>query len=144
MKSTTSLSFTAGFFVYFLFVSYYNHAEDIYTPLKQSIIDGNISMATMFGLELLAVLTIATSIILIVRNIIKGRFFTKRNFICFQIMGFAFYLPVIDYAIIGRFICQVDIPMDFALYLAAGSFMLLLAEIFRYGYRLKEEQDLTI
>ena len=101
-------------------------------------------MAIMFGLELLAVLTIATSIILIVRNIIKGRFFTKRNFICFQIMGYAFYLPVIDYAIIGRFICQVDIQIDFALYIAAGTFMFLLAEIFRYGYRLKEEQDLTI
>ena len=144
MKSTTSISFITGFFMYFLFVSYYNHAEDIYTPLKQSIIDGNISMATMFGLELLAVLTIATSIILIVRNIIKGRFFTKRNFICFQIMGFAFYLSVIDYAIIGRFICQVDIQIDFALYIAAGTFMFLLAEIFRYGYRLKEEQELTI
>ena len=144
MKSTTSISFITGFFMYFLFVSYYNHAEDIYTPLKQSIIDGNISMATMFGLELLGVLTIATSIVLIVRNIIKGRFFTKRNFICFQIMGCAFYLPVIDYAIIGRFICQADIQIDFALYIAAGTFMFLLAEIFRYGYRLKEEQDLTI
>ena len=130
--------------MYFLFVSYYKHSEDIYTPLKQNIAEGNISMAIMFGLELLAVLTIATSIILIVRNIIKGRFFTKRNFIFFQIMGYAFYLPVIDYAIIGHFICQVDIQIDFALYIAAGTFMFLLAEIFRYGYRLKEEQDLTI
>ena len=144
MKSTTSIRFITGFFMYFLFVSYYNHSEDIYTPLKQNIAEGNISMAIMFGLELLAVLTIATNIILIVRNIIKGRFFTKRNFICFQIMGCAFYLPVIDYAIIGRFICQVDIQIDFALYIAAGTFMFLLAEIFRYGYRLKEEQDLTI
>ena len=130
--------------MYFLFVSYYNHSEDIYTPLKQNIAEGNISMAIMFGLELLAVLTIATNIILIVRNIIKGRFFTKRNFIWFQIMGFAFYLPVIDYAIIGRFIFQADIQIDFALYIAAGTFMFLLAEIFRYGYRLKEDQHLTI
>ena len=74
MKSTTSLSFTAGFFVYFLFVSYYNHAEDIYTPLKQSILDGNIPMVIMFGLELLSILTIATSIILIIKNICKGLF----------------------------------------------------------------------
>jgi surface polysaccharide O-acyltransferase-like enzyme len=59
-------------------------------------------------------------------------------------MGIAFYFPIFDYAIIGRFICNIDVQMDFALYLAAGSFMLLLAEIFRYGYRLKEEQDLTI
>ena len=144
MKSTTSISFTAGFFMYFLFVSYYNHAEDIYTPLKQSIIEGNISMAAMFGLELLAILTIAISIILVIRNISKRRFFTKSNFTCFDIMGIAFYFPVFDYAIIGRFICQVDVNIDFALYLAAGSFMLLLAEIFRYGYRLKEEQELTI
>ena len=144
MKSTTSISFTAGFFMYFLFVSYYNHAEDIYTPLKQSIIEGNISMAAMFGLDLLAILTIAICIILVIKNISNRHFFTKRNFICFYIMGIAFYFPVFDYAIIGRFICQVDVNIDFALYLAAGSFMLLLAEIFRYGYRLKEEQDLTI
>ena len=144
MKSTTSISFTAGFFMYFLFVSYYNHAEDIYTPLKQNIIEGNISMAAMFGLDLLAILTIAICIILVIKNISNRRFFTKRNFICFYIMGIAFYFPVFDYAIIGRFICQVDVNIDFALYLAAGSFMLLLAEIFRYGYRLKEEQELTI
>ena len=144
MKSTTSLSFTAGFFVYFLFVSYYNHAEDIYTPLKQSIIDGNIPMATMFGMELLSILTIATSIFLIIKNICKGLFFTKRNFTCFYTMGCAFYLPILSYAIIGRLLCQIDIELDYALYLAAGTFMFLLAEIFRYGYRLKEEQDLTI
>ena len=144
MKSTTSISFTAGFFMYFLFVSYYNHAENIYTPLKQNIIEGNISMAAMFGLDLLAILTIAICIILVIKNISNRRFFTKRNFICFYIMGIAFYFPVFDYAIIGRFICQVDVNIDFALYLAAGSFMLLLAEIFRYGYRLKEEQELTI
>ena len=144
MKSPKSISFTAGFFVYFLFVSYYNHAEDIYTPLKQSIIDGNISMAIMFGLEVLSILTISTSIVLIIKNISEGLFFTKRNFICFHIMGIAFYFPVFDYAIIGRFICQVDVNIDFALYLTAGSLMLLLAEIFRYGYRLKEEQELTI
>ena len=144
MKSTTSISFTAGFFMYFLFVSYYNHAEDIYTPLKQNIIEGNISMAAMFGLDLLAILTIAISSILVIRNISKRRFFTKSNFACFYIMGIAFYFPVFDYAIIGRFICQVDVNIDFALYLTAGSLMLLLAEIFRYGYRLKEEQELTI
>ena len=144
MKSTKSISFTAGFFMYFLSVSYYNHADDIYVPLKQSIMEGNIAMAVMFGLELLTILTIATSIVLLIRNISKGRFFVKRNFICFYIMGCAFYLPVFDYAIIGRFICQIDIQIDFALYIAAGTFMFLLAEIFRYGYRLKEEQELTI
>ena len=144
MKSTTSLSFTAGFFVYFLFVSYYNHAEDIYTPLKQSIIDGNIPMTIMFGSELLSILAIATSIVLIIKNICKGVFFTKRNFVCFYTMGCAFYVPILSYAIIGRLLCQIDIELDYALYLAAGTFMFLLAEIFRYGYRLKEEQDLTI
>ena len=144
MKSTTSLGFTAGFFVYFLFVSYYNHAKDIYTPLKQSIIDGNIPMAIIFGLELLSILAIATSMVLIIKNICKGVFFTKRNFTCVYTMGCAFYLPILSYAIIGRLLCQIDIELDYALYLAAGTFMFLLAEIFRYGYRLKEEQDLTI
>ena len=144
MKSTTSISFTAGFFMYFLFVSYYNHAEDIYTPLKQSIIEGNISMMIMFGLNLLSILTIAASIFLVIKNISNGRFFTKRNFICFYIMGIAFYIPIFDYAIIGRMICGIDISMDYALYLAAGTFMFILAQIFHYGYRLKEEQELTI
>ena len=144
MKSTKSISFLAGFFMYFLFILYYNHAEDIYTPLKQNIAEGNISMAIMFGLELLAIITIATSIVLVIRNISKGRFFVKRNIVCFYIMGCAFYFPVIGDTIIGRFICQIDIQIDFALYIAAGTFMFLLAEIFRYGYRLKEEQELTI
>ena len=53
-------------------------------------------------------------------------------------------MPVLSYAIIGRLLCQIDIELDYALYLAAGTFMFLLAEIFRYGYRLKEEQELTI
>ena len=144
MKTAKSISFITGFFVYFLGVSYYNHAESIYIPLKQSIAEGNISMIIMFALELLAILTIITGIILIIKNINNGRFFTKRNFICFNIMGVAFYLPVLDYAIIGQFICQMDIQIDFAIYIAAGTFMFLLAEIFRYGYHLKEEQDLTI
>ena len=144
MKSTTSISFTAGFFMYFLFVSYYNHAEDIYTPLKQSIAEGNISMALMFGLDLLTIFTIATSIFLLIKNISNERFFTKRNFICFYIMGIAFYIPIFDYAIIGRMICNIDVQMDYALYLAAGTFMFILAQIFHYGYRLKEEQELTI
>jgi len=144
MKSTTSISFTAGFFMYFLFVSYYNHAEDIYTPLKHSIIEGNISMMIMFGLNLLSILTIAASIFLVIKNISNGRFFTKRNFTCFYIMGIAFYIPIFDYAIIGRMICNIDVQMDYALYLAAGTFMFILAQIFHYGYRLKEEQELTI
>ena len=101
-------------------------------------------MAIMFGLELLSILTIATSIALIIKNICKGLFFTKRNFICFYTMGCAFYLPILSYAIIGRLLCQIDIELDYALYIAAGTFMFLLAEIFRYGYRLKEDQDLTI
>ena len=144
MKKNTSISFITGFFLYFLFVSYYNHASDIYVPLKQSIADGNIATAIMFGLEILAILTIATSIFLVIKNISNERFFTKRNFICFYIMGIAFYIPIFDYAIIGRMICGIDIQMDYALYLAAGTFMFILAQIFHYGYRLKEEQDLTI
>jgi hypothetical protein len=112
--------------------------------LKQSIADGNIATAIMFGLEILAILTIATSIILLVKNISNGRFFTKRNFVCFYVMGFAFYIPIFDYAIIGRMIAHLDIQIDYALYLAAGTFMFILAQIFHYGYRLKEEQELTI
>lgn len=144
MKKNKSIGFITGFFVYFLAVSYYNHAGNIYTPLKESIADGNISMILMLGLDLLAILTIAISIVLVIRDILNERFFTKRNYICFNIMGIAFYLPIFDYAIIGRFICKMDIQIDFAIYIAAGSFMFLLAEIFRYGYHLKEEQDLTI
>ncbi|MBO5015236.1 MAG: hypothetical protein J6C92_05420, partial [Bacteroidaceae bacterium] len=121
MKKNTSISFITGFFLYFLFVSYYNHASDIYVPLKQSIADGNIATAIMFGLEILAILTIATSIILLVKNISNGRFFTKRNFVCFYIMGIAFYIPIFDYAIIGRMIAHLDIQIDYALYLAAGT-----------------------
>ena len=36
------------------------------------------------------------------------------------------------------------IPMDVPVWSAMGTFLLIIAEIFRYGIRMKEEQDLTV
>ena len=97
----------------------------------------------MLGIELLSLIVLGTCVIKIVININKKSFFIKQNYTCFFIMGISLYLPVLAYAIIG-FMGQECPEIDHALYLCGGTFLFILAEIFRYGYHLKEEQELTI
>lgn len=143
MKTTKSISFITGFFTYFLLATAWNHIDSPYIPLKQNIADGNFSSAIMLGIELLSLIVLGICVIKIVININKKRFFIKQNHTCFFIMGISLYLPVLAYAIIG-FMGQECPEIDHALYLCGGTFLFILAEIFRYGYHLKEEQDLTI
>lgn len=144
MKTIKSISTLTGFFTAFLAISAINHVDSIYIPLKQNIAEGDYSSVIMLGIELLAFIATGCSVIRLIMNIEKKKFFDKQNYICFYIMGGALYLPVIAFAIICRILGQEGIEIDHALYLCGGTFMFLLAEIFRYGYHLKEEQDLTI
>lgn len=143
MKTTKSISFITGFFTYFLLRTAMNHIDSLYIPLKQNIADGNFSSAIMLGIELLSLIAIGTCVINIVINIKNKCFFIKQNYISFYIMGISLYLPVLAYAIFG-FMGQECQEIDHALYLCGGTFLCILAETFRYGYQLKEEQELTI
>lgn len=143
MKKTKSLSVVTGLFFGFLFSTVCNHYNEVYEPLTQHLAKGDNSLAIMFGTELLAYIIIGICICLFVWNILKKRFFVKQNYICFYVIGVALYSPVFVYAM-ERLLSKELVTIDHATYLAAGTFMLVLAEVFRYGYSLKEEQDLTI
>ena len=143
MKKTKSLSVVTGFFMGFLFSTVCNHYNEVYEPLTQHLADGNNSLAVMFGLEFTAYVIIGFCLCLFVWNINKKRFFVKQNYICFYVIGIALYSPVFVYAI-EKILSKELVTIDHAAYLVAGTFMLVLAEVFRYGYLLKEEQDLTI
>lgn len=144
MKTTKSISTLTGLFTAFLAFSAINHIDSIYIPLKQNIAEGNYSSVIILGIELLAFIAIGCSVIKLIKNINKKKFFDKQNHICFYIMGGSLYLPVIAFAIICRILGKEGIEIDHGIYLCGGTFLFILAEIFRYGYHLKEEQELTI
>ena len=143
MKRTTSISRITHFFIFFLFLSGYNYIDKLYISFKHGIVNGDLSLILMNGFTLLSLIALGVCFFMVMNNINKQLFFTKKNFIYFYAMGVILYLPVIVYTIIRWTGGELE-EIEHSVYFAAGSFMLILAEIFRYGYRLKEEQELTI
>ena len=147
MKKPTSLNHITEVFFFFLFVIVCSNIEDLYEPFLSFMREGNIPFTTMYGLELLAFIVMIAGIGRFVYNVRKLRFFTKENYLLFYSMGIALFAPGIVH-FIGQILGEKEAWKAFQIALhywfAAGSFMFILAEIFRYGYRLKEEQDLTI
>ena len=147
MKKTSSLNHMTEVFFFFLFVIVCANIEDLYEPFLNFSKEGNIPFATMYGLELLAFVGVVVGIGRFVYNARKQRFFTKENYLLFYGMGIALFAPGIVH-FIGQILGEKEAWKAFQIALhywfGAGSFIFILAEIFRYGYRLKEEQELTI
>ena len=147
MKKLTSLNHITEVFFFFLFVIVCANIEDLYEPFLNFSKEGNIPFATMYGLELLAFVGVVVGIGRFVYNARKQRFFTKENYLLFYGMGIALFAPGIVH-FIGQILGEKEAWKAFQIALhywfGAGSFLFILAEIFRYGYRLKEEQELTI
>jgi hypothetical protein len=147
MKKLTSLNHMTEVFFFFLFVIVCANIEDLYEPFLNFSKEGNIPFATMYGLELLAFVGVVVGIGRFVYNARKQRFFTKENYLLFYGMGIALFAPGIVH-FIGQILGEKEAWKAFQIALhywfGAGSFLFILAEIFRYGYRLKEEQELTI
>lgn len=145
MNSPKSLKIITGIFLFFLVVIAFNTIDSIYIPLKKSIATENISAITFYGTELLVFFTIGFSINKLTKNINKQKFFIKQNHQLFSIMGIALFLPPLVHVLSGLFDqMQNSITVNDPVWFAGSLFMFILAEIFRYGYKLKEEQDLTI
>ena len=147
MKKLTSLNHMTEVFFFFLFVIVCANIEDLYEPFLNFSKEGNIPFATMYGLELLAFVGVVVGIGRFVYNARKQRFFTKENYLLFYGMGIALFAPGIVH-FIGQILGEKEAWKAFQIALhywfGAGSFLFILAEIFRYGYRLKVEQELTI
>lgn len=147
MDSKISLKISTGAFFLFLFICAFNHVDFIYSPLKWSIVNENIPAIWIYSAELITFFIFGFSLARLINNIYKQKFFTKQNVNYFRIMAISLVLPALVKTLGDIFDAAHDweaFPMDIALWFAAALFLALMSNIFQYGLKLKEEQDLTI
>ena len=144
MKTPKSLNLLTGLFTGLLVGLGNHHLKDLYIPWKQSIAEDNLPLSILLGLELFLLLAIAGGIIKLVMNINNKQFFAKLNHICLYIMGSSFLVLGLIGSILIQILIQEVNEINYIMCLIIGVFLFIIAEIFRYGYHLKEEQELTI
>lgn len=147
MESPKSLKLTTGVLIFFLVISAVNHVDNLYIPLKQSIVGQRIPELTIYASELVTFLLFGTALVKVVKNIGKQLFFTKANINCFRLMSLSMMLPPVVKTAGRLFDSAHDwaaYPMAIELWGTAALFMALMSHIFEYGLKLKEEQDLTV
>lgn len=146
MERKASLKTTTGIFIFFLIVNAFNNVDKLYIPFKTGIANQEVAETWIYGTELIAFLLFGAALIKVVNNINHQLFFIRQNINCFKIMALSLILPPIVQTLGDIFdathnwLGLVDIP----LWIAAALFMSILYNIFLYGLKLKEEQDLTI
>ena len=101
----------------------------------------------IFWLDLKNRVIIAYGVCKVIGNINKQKFFVKINYKLFYYMGVAlFFLPLLHE--LGKAFDTAhdweSISMEIPVWSAIGAFLFIIAEIFRYGIRMKEDQDLTV
>lgn len=147
MESSKSLKATTGIFILFLTVSAMDHVDKIYIPLKQSIAYQRIPEICIYFTEFITFALFGIFLIKVVDNIGKQKFFIKQNINYFRLMAFSMVLPPVAKTL-GRIFDNAhdwaSFPMPIELWLAAALFMAIMSNIFEYGLKLKDEQDLTV
>lgn len=145
--NNTSLKAITGVFLFFLFLIGFSQFNEAYIQLKHSVIEEHIHAVLFYSLELAVLLFIAYGVCKVIGNVNKQKFFVKCNYILFYYMGVALIILPLIYGV-GCIFDKVHdwkvISMEGAIWNAIGIFLLIIAEIFRYGTRMKEEQDLTV
>lgn len=124
-----------------------NHIDKVYIPLKESIALGNTAAACIYSSELLTFSIFILAFVVIIHRIDKGHFFTSFNVRCFTIMAVSMMLPPLTKTFGQLFVDTPEweaFPMSIEIWLAAALFLSLIANIFQYGVKLQEEQDLTV
>lgn len=147
MENKKSLKVTTGVFIFFLTMTAINKVDSLYIPLKQSIAYQKIPEIWIYSTELLAFVILGITILRIISHINKQKFFIQQNFRLFYTAAIALFLPPVVH-FLGKIFDKAHnweaFKMDETLWFTASLFLLIIAEIFRYGTKLKEEQDLTI
>lgn len=145
-KKETSLKTTTGMFFFYLIVIAVDRVDLLYIPLKQSISVQSVPGIAIYSAELIAIIAFGIALVKAVQNIRKQNFFVKENVKYFTIMGVVLILPPLTKTIGDIIDWSHDWKgyIDISLWLGGALFMLIIREIFRYGMKLKEEQDLTV
>lgn len=146
-SKNTSLGVITGVFIFFLVLLGTNTFNEAYIQLKHSVVDEHIHAVLFYSLELIVLLFIAYGVCKVISNINEQKFFVKINYMLFYYMGVALLFLPLFHGLGDALDTAHDwkiIPMDVPVWSAMGTFLLIIAEIFRYGIRMKEEQDLTV
>ena len=117
---------------------------NVWSPMMQSLSEKEITLFLMYLTDLVMCLVGTAALYHLMMNIRGGRFFVKPNYICFRILGTASLLPLVAH-VAASFFCGETVLSDWIMaLLPIGSFMFVMAEIFRSGYVLSEEQKLIV
>lgn len=146
-SENTSLRVITGVFIFFLFLIGISKFDEAYIQLKHSVVGEHIHAVLFYSLELAVLLFVAYGVCKVVDNINKQKFFVKINYKLFYYMGVALFFLTLLHELGKAFDTAHDwesIPMEVPVWCAIGAFLLIIAEIFRYGIRMKEDQDLTV
>ena len=145
--NNTSLKTITGVFLFFLFLIGFSQFNVAYIQLKHSVIEEHIHAVLFYSLELVVLIFIAYGVCKVIGNVNKQKFFVRSNHKLFYYMGISLlFLSILHELgdILDKKHDWEAIPMDVPVWCAIGMFLLIIAEIFRYGTRMKEEQDLTV
>lgn len=147
MESKKSLNIMIAVFMFFLGLSTIRIIELVYIPLKSSIAEQNIPAIWIYATEFVGIFIIGYAVTKITDNVKRQNFFIKQNHRLFHLMGITVFAPAFIHEI-GSLVDSSNnwkaFEMNTPLWFAAGIFLFIIAEIFRYGTKLKEEQDLTV
>ncbi len=140
------IKFTYACFLIYLLDVMYGPFNAAYIQLKQSIGASAIPYAILYGVELIALVIVMVCIFKLVRNVDKKIIFERANLRMLQCISIALCTSVVV-QFIGRVCGWIDqsiVVGNFKMWMAGAMFVLIIAEIFKKGIELKEEQEMVI
>lgn len=145
-----SLRIYSALFLGCMLLGGYDRFNQIYILMKHSVVDNNVPSIVLCSAELGAYLAIAILLSKIVKNIRNQVIFDRKNVRMFRGMVIAVLVPTVVRVICSFLADTTAYSLGQSMGAEVGSwitellFLSIITEIFRYGMRLKEEQDLTV
>lgn len=150
ITKSKSLEIYSTLFLVCMLLGGYDRFNQIYILMKHSVVDINVPGIVLCSAELGTYLAIAILLSKIVKNIRNQIIFDRKNVRMFRGMAIAVLVPTVVH-VICNFLAETtaysighSMGSEVKYWITALLFLSIITEIFRYGMRLKEEQDLTV
>lgn len=118
--------------------------EHLYAPMTESWAEQDMPLFVMYLADLVVFLVVGITLFYLMMNIRKGRFFTRQNYISFYVLGAAMLFPFFSHLMTSLLFGEIVLGDWGMVSMSISAFMFVMAEIFRHGYRLKEDHEMTI
>lgn len=124
--------------------------NEIYIPIKHSVVDLDVPCLVLYVVELCALIAIGILLAKLMKNIRNQVIFDRANVRLFKGMIIAVLSPTLI-LVVGSFIDDTSayslghsVGSDMGYWVTGFLFLNIMTKIFQYGVQLKEEQDLTV